>query len=94
MERKIRDLISTTNDVYIILKSAEIAERFVNDADAQGITFGDGVSPKERSTGDIYRLYQDGTISYVGFVGHVRVANDHTICRVDYEKYINGVADV
>lgn len=93
MKRKIRDLLTLDDAIYILLPSKEIAEQFVKDAEAEGITFGDGVLPSQRSAGDVYRLYQNGTIAFVGYVGRVRLANDPAIHRINYEAYIRGVED-
>ena len=63
--RKIKDLINPGKKVYIILNNDEIRERFMLNAEAEGITFGDGVKPTKRIADDIMALQSDGTICYV-----------------------------
>ncbi len=91
MKRKIRDLLKLDGAIYIILPGKEIAGQFVNDAEAEGITFEDGVLPSQRHASDVYRLYQNGTICFVGFVGRIRIANDPAIHRINYEAYISVI---
>lgn len=85
--RKIKDLINNEKHVYILLKNDEIAKRFMSDAEAEGITFSDGMKPTGKSLDDIIALLPDGTICYVGFVGRMYRHSNQCIC-IDYEEYI------
>ena len=87
--RKIKDLISPDKKVYIILKNDEIRERFMIDAQNEGITFGDGVKPTERKADDIMSLQANGTICYVGWAGRICFKSmQENVVRIDYEEYI------
>lgn len=85
--RKIKDLINDEKHVYIILKTETIANRFMKDAEAEGITFSDGSKPGDKPLDDIISLLPDGTICYVGFVGRMCRNSNQCIC-IDYEEYI------
>ena len=99
MERSIHQLIKEANDarIYIYCRTEGISQRFLEDAECQGITFGDGMIPTERHATDVYRLYEEHTISYVGYSGHLQFnissAPKERLFRVDYEKYLHGEPD-
>lgn len=87
--RKIRDLISPDKKVYIVLRNEEIRKKFMADAEKEGITFGDGVSPTQREVDDIMSLRADGTICYLGWAGRVCFKSmRENVVRIDYEEYI------
>ena len=87
--RKIKDLINPDIKVYIVLKSEEIRNKFMQDAEAEGIIFGDGVKPTERKADDIMALQGDGTICYLGWAGRVCFkSTQENIIRINYEEYI------
>ena len=92
--RCIKSLLKRKGNVYIYLPNQEIAERFMQDAEREGFTFGDGVKPTERQASDIIALYNDMTISYVTTYGRIAFANlsavEGGLKRVDYEKFISG----
>ena len=85
--RKIKDLINNEKHVYIILKNEAVAKRFVEDAEAEGITFSDGSKPSDKPLDDIISLLPDGTICYAGFVGRMCRHSKQCLC-IDYEEYI------
>ena len=92
--RTIKSLASNEKKVYIYLRNTAIQLRFMSDAEREGITYGDGTKPTERSVDDIMALRPDGTICFLGWAGRVcyhYVKN--TSIRVDYEKYIDGADD-
>ena len=89
--RTIRELIKEEKKVYIYLRNKATEDRFISDAECEGITFGDGVKPTERQIDDIMALYGDGTISFLGWAGRMTYHyNKNGIKRIDYEKYINN----
>ena len=85
--KKIKDLLNNEKKVYILLKNSAIAERFMQDAEAEGLTFGDGVKPTQRKPDDIMSLLPDGSICYVGFLGRIYRNSSQCVC-VDYEEYL------
>lgn len=87
--RKIKDLINLNKKVYIILNNNEIREKFMRDAETEGITFGDGVRPTKRKAEEIMSLQPNGTICYVGWAGRLCFKSmQENIIRIDYEEYI------
>ena len=86
--RKIKDLINDEKRVYILLKTKAIRYRFMSDAEREGITFSDGVSPLDRMVEDVMSLRSDGTICFLGFAGRIYMQHRKDIILVDYEKYI------
>ena len=91
----IRSLLSAyTGRIYVYLATKEIGRRFLQDAEKEGFTFGDGVKPTERKASDIFAINMDMTINYVGFVGHMadwvadQVGNQPLI-KIDYREMID-----
>ena len=84
--------------IYVYLASSALCDLFLQNAEKEGFTFGDGVKPAERERDDIFALNNDWTINYVGFVGHMAFANANNVInkkliRVDYGKYLSGNKD-
>ena len=69
--RTIRNLIKEEKKVYVFLRNKATEVRFVNDAERESITFGDGVKPTERQIDDIMALLNDGTICFLGWAGRM-----------------------
>ena len=91
MERNLTALRkSTTDDIYIFLKDAEIGAQFLRDAEYEGFTIG-GDKPTTKPYATVMALH-DTTISYVGTNGMIRFGCGCTrrFHRVDYEKFISG----
>lgn len=42
--------------IYVYLATKDIAEQFMQDAESEGFTFGDGVKPTEREPSDIMAI--------------------------------------
>ena len=92
------DLLSLDGRVYIYLRSCLISRKFLQDAEAEGFTFCDGVLPTNRHESDIFALNKDRTINYVGFCGHVAfqaagTVSQQRLIKVDYERFLNGNVD-
>lgn len=89
--RTIKELISNEKKVYILLNSKAIQFRFMSDAEREGITYGDGIKPTERTVDDIMSLRSDATICFLGWAGRMYYHhNKNNVLRIDYEKYIDG----
>lgn len=92
--RTIRNLINHEKKVYILLRTKEIRYRFMNDADRESISYGDGVKASDRMVEDIMALKADGTICFLGWAGHMCYHyGKNAAIRIDYEKYIDGSED-
>ena len=92
--RTIKELIGKEDKVYILLKTRAIRYRFMADAETEGITYGDGVTPTNREVDDIMALRADGTICFLGWAGHMCYHHSEgRVLRIDYERYITGADD-
>ena len=65
----IRELSELGGRVYVHLATAELGDRFMRHAEAEGFTFADGAKPTEREPAEVMAINHDGTINYVGAVG-------------------------
>ena len=96
MERTIKNLANMDGRVYVFLENVEIGEKFMERAEAEGFTFGDGVKPTERCYAEIMAINNDMTINFVGtngriaFGGGAKTVGGKKLIRVDFEKYITG----
>lgn len=85
--KTIKELASKGERVYVHLKDEETAIRFLHDAETQGFTFGDGVSPTDRHWSDLYAIHPDGTLNFVGTVGRIEYASGtDSVVRIEYEE--------
>ena len=96
--RTINNLLSLEGRIYVWLEDEEIQRRFMQDAEAEGFTFGEDRLPTRMPLDSIVALNINHTLNYVGIIGHM--AFDHPthvsgqkLIRVDYEKYIAGDDD-
>lgn len=84
--KTIKELASTGERVYVHLKDEETAMSFLRQAESEGFTFGDGVSPTNRHCSDLYAIHPDGTLNYAGSVGRIEFASGADSCvRVEYQ---------
>ena len=91
--RKLMDLATLDEwGVFVYFRTPALCRDFMRTAEAEGITFGDGVRPSQRDVTDIFALHAEKTIAYVGAVGHMAFSAGARV-RVDYEKYRNGEED-
>ena len=87
--KTIKELTTMGKRVYVYLKDEETARRFLRDAETEGFTFGDGVKPTERQWSDLYAIHPDGTLNYVGAIGHIEYGSGaDSVIRVDYRNLI------
>ena len=85
--KKIKELASIGERVYVHLKDEETAQRFLRQAEAEGFTFVDGAKPTDRHWSDLYAIHPDGTLNYVGSVGRIEYASSaDSVVRIDYES--------
>ena len=83
--KTIKELVSMGEQVYVHLKDEETAMRFLQQAEMEGFTFGDGVKPTARHWSDLYAIHSDGTLNYVGSVGRIEYGSGADSCiRVEY----------
>ena len=93
--RNVTELSKLNGKVYVYLKDEVIAKRFLQDAENEGFTFGDGEKPTARPGNNLYVVNRDWTISHVGWAGHMafqsaKYVGEQEMIRVDYEKYLIG----
>ena len=87
--KTIKELASTGERVYVHLKDEETAMKFLHQAESEGFTFGDSVSPTNRHCSDLYAIHPDGTMNYVGSVGRIEFASGADSCvRVEYQELL------
>ena len=85
--KTIKELANMGERVYVYLKDEETAHRFLRDAEAEGFTFSDGVKPTARHWSDIYSIHSDGTLNFVGAIGHIEYGSGaDSVIRVDYSQ--------
>ena len=94
MSKTIRELSQMNGRVYIFLRTPELGERFLRQAEQEGFTFGDGEKPTARQYAEVMAVNRNGTINYVGTNGRiaygsgaVKISNEPLI-RIDYESII------
>lgn len=87
--KTIKELANMSERVYVHLKDEEAAQRFLREAEAEGFTFGDGVHPTERHWSDLYAIHSDGTLNYVGAIGHIEYGSGaDSVVRIDYSQVL------
>ena len=97
--KTIKELASMGERVYVYLKDEQTAQRFLRNAVTEGFTFGDGVKPTDRHWSDLYAIHPDGTLNYVGAIGHIAFGSGtkmmwkEALIRIDYEKVLSGAND-
>ena len=97
--RTIKNLSKLNGRVYVYLANAGIGHRFLQQAETEGFTYGDGVKPTEREYAEIMAINHDGTLNFVGTNGRiaygsgVRHVGDKQLIRIDFEKYLSGDND-
>lgn len=79
--------------VYVFVKDEILCKKFLQDAEKEGVSFGDGEKPTARPGNDLYVVNRDWTISHAGGAGHMAFHSADTVggqklIRIDYEKYL------
>ena len=72
-ERTVKALAEMKGKVHVYLPYRAIGTRFIQMAEKEGFTFGDGVKPSdpERGYSMIMGVNHDMTLNYVGIVGRM-----------------------
>ena len=87
--KTIKELASTGERVYVHLKDEETAMSFLRQAESEGFTFGDGVSPTDRHWSDLYAIHPDGTLNYVSTNGRIFYSSAlNDLLRIEYADLI------
>ena len=60
MSKTIRELSKTNGRVYVYLRTPELGERFLRQAEQEGFTFGDGEKPTARQYAEVMAVNRDG----------------------------------
>lgn len=84
--KTIKELANMGERVYVHLKDEKTAMQFLQQAESEGFTFGDGAKPTDRHWSDLYVIHSDGTLNYVGSVGRIEYGSGADSCtRVEYK---------
>ncbi len=90
--KTITDLSMLNGRLYVHLATKELALQFLQQAEAEGFDFRDGVRPTSRRATEVMAVNPDHTLNYVGAVGHVAYASKakqigrKELIRVSYLK--------
>ncbi|MGN1480369.1 hypothetical protein [Porcipelethomonas sp.] len=91
LKNLVKDNLKT---VYVYLANADIAYRFLQDAEEEGFIFSDGTKPTEKEIDDFFAVHPNLTINYIGYIGRMAYqSHSDNIIRLDYEKFINGESE-
>ena len=71
MSKTIRELSEMNGRVYVYLRTPELGEQFLRQAELEGFTFGDGKKPTARQYAEVMAVNRDITINYVGTNGRM-----------------------
>ena len=94
MSKTIRELSKMNGRVYVYLRTPELRERFLRQAEQEGFTFCDGAKPTARPAADVMAINHDGAINYVGTNGRIAFGSGatqiggETLIRINCETYI------
>lgn len=94
--RTIRNISEMDGRTYVYLANDEIGNKFMQMAEDEGFTFGDGVKPTERQYAEVMAVNHHSTINYVGVNGRmafgsgVKTIGDEVLIRIDFGKYLSG----
>lgn len=90
-KRTVRELSMLGEKVYVYLKDESTGETFLQAAEAEGFTFGDGAKPTQRHWSSVMAVDSDGTIHYVCAMGMMGFgAKAKEILRVDFAAFYRG----
>ena len=94
--RTIKNISGMEGRAYVYLSNDEIGNKFMQMAEDEGFTFGDGVKPTERQYAEVMAVNHNSTINYVGVNGRMafgsgaKTIGDEALIRIDFEKYLSG----
>ena len=95
MSKTIRRLSEKDGRVYVYLANTDIGEKFLQQAEQEGFTFGDGAKPTDRHYSEIMAINHNLSINYVGYVGRMaygsgtQTIGKERLIRIDYRKYMS-----
>ena len=93
MSKTIRELAKLNGRVYVYLADETTGKQFLEQAEQEGFTFGDGVKPTQRHWSELMAVNRDGTINYVGTNGRIawssgaKTIGGEALIRVDFRRY-------
>lgn len=95
MKKTIKSLLKENCRVYVYLPNKNLTRQFMENAESEGFSFGDGVKPTARECDSIMAVNENMTINYVGIIGHIAFENgdkigDKRLLKINYERYISG----
>ena len=94
--RTVKNISGMEGRAYVYLSNDEIGNKFMQMAEDEGFTFGDGVKPTERQYAEVMAVNHNATINYVGVNGRMafgsgaKTIGDEVLIRIDFEKYLSG----
>ena len=94
MSKSIRELSQMDGRVYVYLRTTEISEKFLEEAEKEGFTFCDGLKPTERKAETIMAVNPDLTLNYVGTNGRIAFGSgakrigSQKLIRIDYDRLL------
>ena len=95
----ITELSHLPGRVYVHLTTSELARQFMQQAEAEGFSFADGIKPTKREAPNIIAVNPDHTINYVGTIGRIAFSSNaktvggKPLIRVDYQgAYANIIS--
>lgn len=92
----LKELAQLEGRVYVHISTGELGRRFMEQAERDGFTFQDGVSPTKREAAEIMALNPDMTLNYVGAVGRMAfgaaaVVGEKRLIWVKYSESGSGM---
>lgn len=94
MSKTIQELADLDGRVYVFLADEATGSQFLEQAEQEGFTFGDGVKPTQRHWAELVAVNHDGTINYVGANGRiawssgVNTIGGEELIRADFRRYL------
>lgn len=88
----IKELAAMNGCVYVHCKTAELGNKFLQQAEQEGYTFADGEKPTSRHCADFYAVNKDRTINYIGTNGRIAYQSgakrigDKKLIRIEYNS--------
>ena len=98
-QRSITLLSQTVGKVYVNLPDAQLGNLFLQQAEAEGFSFADGVKPTKRPYAQFMAVNPNKTINYVDTNGMIAFGanadkiGERKLIRVDFRKYMSGSED-
>ncbi len=93
--RTLTDLLTLDRRVYLYICNKGVWENFCKQAEKEGFLWSNGKKVRRVEFDSIVAMNGDMTFNYVGYIGRIRFnnANDDSVCKIDFARYINGADD-